>query len=678
MSALADIPEIIGFFSYSREDDLGSRGALSALRDAIQNELSAQLGRSQTDFRVWQDKAAISLGTLWEKEIAQGINQSVFFIPIITPRALRSHHCAFEFESFLAREAELGRDDLVFPILYIPVPALEDEKTWRQDPILKIVGTRQYLDWRELRHHDPHSLEVRQRLERFCRGITNALHRQWVSPQERKQREAEEAQRRSEEEIRRKAAEVEAERRAQEENERRRREAEHARLAEQEARERAEEERRRRKAVAEKQTAEERAFKAAKAGNSVAAFDDFLRAHPESTFNGEANKLKADLQNREQAYKHAIASDDPVALKAFRDKYKAGKDVDEVRVRLRRLAPDKERATSKLIMATAGGAAIVLIAAAAVWFATRPVATNPHVATLAAPPSAQAPPSAPAAPAAVAASPHKPAAPAPISPESPPQPTASANSGMSTVPPKTEAPIPASASHPPPDPAAIAWLLLRDTNDPTALQRFASQFPDSPFRKEAEARMTALATQQAAWGLVKDTKDPEQLRRFIGQFPKSPNRSAAEERIAALTAAPPPVTAPDPRDLTRLLQFELTRVGCFAGKVTGKFDDDTKAAWHKFIKLTSRNMPDDVSQDAIDAVRGIDKRVCPLVCPRGQHAEGGDCVANERPPKRTVKHEPPPRPREPTAAAAAPAPRVYCQGRSSGVPVSNGSNNCGN
>lgn len=212
MSSLADIPEIVGFFSYSREDDLGSRGALSALRDAIQSELSAQLGRSQTDFRVWQDKAAISLGTLWEKEIAQGITQSVFFIPIITPRALRSHHCAFEFESFLAREAELGRHDLVFPILYIPVPALEDEKLWRQDPILKIVGTRQYLDWRELRHHDPHSLEVRQRLERFCRGITNALHRQWISPEERKQREAEEARQRAEEEARRKAAEAEAER----------------------------------------------------------------------------------------------------------------------------------------------------------------------------------------------------------------------------------------------------------------------------------------------------------------------------------------------------------------------------------------------------------------------------------------------------------------------------------
>ena len=79
MPSLIDIPELVGFFSYSREDDQGSRGGLSALRDAIQTELSAQLGRTHIDFRLWQDKAAISLGSLWEKQISKGINQSVFF-----------------------------------------------------------------------------------------------------------------------------------------------------------------------------------------------------------------------------------------------------------------------------------------------------------------------------------------------------------------------------------------------------------------------------------------------------------------------------------------------------------------------------------------------------------------------------------------------------------------------
>ena len=75
----------------------------------------------------------------WFQEIKAAIEQAVFFVPIVTPTALRSRHCKFEFDSFLARESELGRADLVFPVLYIRVPALEDEKLWRGDPVLGII-----------------------------------------------------------------------------------------------------------------------------------------------------------------------------------------------------------------------------------------------------------------------------------------------------------------------------------------------------------------------------------------------------------------------------------------------------------------------------------------------------------------------------------------------------------
>jgi hypothetical protein len=127
VSRLAELSELVGFFSYSREDDEAFRGALSALRDGIHRELSAQLGRSKRNFRLWQDQAAIAPGKLWETEIKNAVQQAVFFIPIVTPRAVTSKYCKFEFEAFLARERELGRDDLVFPILYISVPAIEDE-----------------------------------------------------------------------------------------------------------------------------------------------------------------------------------------------------------------------------------------------------------------------------------------------------------------------------------------------------------------------------------------------------------------------------------------------------------------------------------------------------------------------------------------------------------------------
>src|SRR6516162_9025488 len=186
MSSLADASDLVGFFSYSREDDEGSGGRLSKLRERIQEELRLQLGRTRKDFRLWQDKVAIAHGELWEDTIKKGISESVFFIPIITPTAVRSSYCKFEFESFLSREKELDRNNLIFPILYVPVPALTGDR-WRQDPLLAIIGSRQYEQWQTLRQLDPSSTEVALRVEKFCANICRALQQEWLSPEERRE-----------------------------------------------------------------------------------------------------------------------------------------------------------------------------------------------------------------------------------------------------------------------------------------------------------------------------------------------------------------------------------------------------------------------------------------------------------------------------------------------------------
>jgi formylglycine-generating enzyme required for sulfatase activity len=242
MAFLADLPELVGFFSYSRSDDEHSGGALSRLRARIYDELRLQLGR---DVRLWQDTAAIPHGTLWEDEIKRAIGESAFFIPIVTPSAVASNHCKFEFEAFLKRESELLRGDLVFPILYIRVPALGSEQQWRQDDVLKIIHFRQYADWTKIRQHDLASFDVGKRIEDFCQDIVEALLKPWVSPEERRRKEEAEALQRAEEEHRRQ--EAEAKRIAEEERQRRQRaeQEEFRRNAEAEALRRAEDERRR-------------------------------------------------------------------------------------------------------------------------------------------------------------------------------------------------------------------------------------------------------------------------------------------------------------------------------------------------------------------------------------------------------------------------------------------------
>jgi hypothetical protein len=268
--SLADLPELVGFFSYSREDDEDSHGGLSRLGQRIHGELATQLGRSRGEFRLWQDKTAIPHGTLWENEIKSAIAQSAFFVPIITPRAVRSHHCVFEFDAFLQRETELGRNDLVFPILYVPIPALASEQHRKQDRVLKIIRARQYADWTELRLEDSSSPQVGRQVARFCRDIVKALEKPWVSPEERKREEEADARRRAEEQ--RLQREAEAKRQAKEEQRRKEVEAEAQRQAEEQRRKQAEaeakrqaEERRRLEAEAERLRVEEQRRKEAEA-----------------------------------------------------------------------------------------------------------------------------------------------------------------------------------------------------------------------------------------------------------------------------------------------------------------------------------------------------------------------------------------------------------------------------
>jgi uncharacterized caspase-like protein len=158
-----------------------------------------------------------------------------------------------------------------------------------------------------------------------------------------------------------------------------------------------------------------------------------------------------------------------------------------------------------------------------------------------------------------------------------------------------------------------AWALLKKTTDEAALRRFTAQYPNSPLRKDAEARIAALAAAQTArpvppgpdeviWPLLKETTDKAALKRFVAQYPNSALRKDAEARISALEASSAtagPVTQIDHHELVRSLQIELKRVGCFDGQVNGEFNDATRAASQTYAKFSLTKIPDDLTPDAI-------------------------------------------------------------------------------
>jgi len=448
--------------------------------------------------------------------------------------------------------------------------------------------------------------------------------------------------------------EMEAQRRAADE--------ERKRKAEREAHERAAAERRREEAIAKQRAEEERAFAAAKRVGTVLALDAFLVAHPDGSLAAEAQRLKAVLLAREEAYQRTKTSTDPAVLRSFITTYRSGADVDQVRRQLEHLGWRRGwQPRVSIILAGVLGTMAIAAAAATYWLQPRLLRLPEKMTqTMRAP--------APAATPSEASS-------AAVLPERRPDQRAWDLLKQSTdeaalkrftiqypdsplgkdVEARIAALESAKAAEPAaPSPDEAAWLLVKDQNDEAALKQFIAQYPLSPLRKAAEARLAALVAtaaaksvslppDQIAWSLVKDSTDPDQLRHFVEQFPDSSKRADIETRIAALEATAAQAAADAAsrsQEQTRALQLELKRVGCFRGEANGQFDAATKASWREFLKLTSLNLPDEASADALKAIRGVPNRVCPLQCAAGQHSDGDQCVANAPPATKRAKAEP--------------------------------------
>jgi len=162
MSSLADAPDLVAFSATRAEDDEDSRReAVEAQRAHSGGIAAANSVVTKADFRLWQDKVAIC--GMWrvvvEDTIKKGISESVFFIPIITPTAVKSRFCELNSKHSCARKKSLAAVTLYFPFFIFRFRALADDR-WRQDPLLETIGSRQYEQWQNLRHLDPSSTEL--------------------------------------------------------------------------------------------------------------------------------------------------------------------------------------------------------------------------------------------------------------------------------------------------------------------------------------------------------------------------------------------------------------------------------------------------------------------------------------------------------------------------------------
>jgi CheY-like chemotaxis protein len=167
--------EALGFLSYTRRDDEFFGGYITAFRKSL--EAGVQVVTGERAFRVFQDIEGIVIGEQWEKKLAEVIGSASFFLPMLSPLFLSSPNCRDEVELFLARESELGREDMILPVYLVDSPKLEKAEERDRDPVAREIAKRQRYDWRENAWLPLQEPAARKAVLTLARAIATALER---------------------------------------------------------------------------------------------------------------------------------------------------------------------------------------------------------------------------------------------------------------------------------------------------------------------------------------------------------------------------------------------------------------------------------------------------------------------------------------------------------------------
>ncbi len=171
--------ESAAFMSYVRFNDQHDDGQLSQFRERLGAEVRAQTGE---EFTIFQDRNDIAWGQNWQQRIDETLDAVTLLLVIVTPSLFRSPACRAEVGRFVERERNLGRSDLILPVYYIGAREMDDPVVREADEMARVLASRQYADWRELRFEPFTSPVVRRAIAQLASRMRDTFWQPPIAP----------------------------------------------------------------------------------------------------------------------------------------------------------------------------------------------------------------------------------------------------------------------------------------------------------------------------------------------------------------------------------------------------------------------------------------------------------------------------------------------------------------
>jgi hypothetical protein len=144
------------FWSYTHNDDALDGGRVLRLAQAVKDEFSLLTGE---ELSMFVDRDHLQWGDKFRSTLNGALQETAFFIPIVTPRYFKSTECRLELLKFSGAARALGVVELILPIYYLDVSEMSEEST---DECVGLIASMHRADWRDLRLSDEGS-EIHRR-----------------------------------------------------------------------------------------------------------------------------------------------------------------------------------------------------------------------------------------------------------------------------------------------------------------------------------------------------------------------------------------------------------------------------------------------------------------------------------------------------------------------------------